>query len=1738
MKRQLFVRKGVSIISLIGLFCVSLFTFCAKENPTTPEAYNPTYSFSGFIIDGNTGKALGGAMVTYFKSNGDSVVLKTGSDGGFDIPGIPYGNRSFFFKYTPAGATAIQYTTAAITIEGNDWEHFGYKEVIAGVADSTSVVGGIRSVAGPVKLYPLSGSLSGTVITQLHDRAALNPIKNAVVKVTFDPTFNLDNQDDSTAAIGSNIEVGPSAFEVLTDSTGKFAFTGLPVSGDGHEKVTIKVVSVTSGGIDWEMTDSNGMEVELAANQSVPVGAIILNPIEKIELKVLDYNFKLGVVNPEHTFEATFSDELDTVSYTILSYTAAGAKINVPAVVTIAGKKITVNPVTSLISDVAYSLAVYAYGKAGQEVDTILTATVKGGGLGDVVSSNILTSAKAPVYNFGLKTPVTFTFADSITGISNVQISGVEFLAITSIDGKTLTITPRTIWKQSTININVTLRNGTIVSFSTPLNVENPLAFVSSNVYDYNANSSKNLVSLSSDIVFFTNKDLTTADVVFTEDGTSLPATVSLGEGDLKKVVINPLNALKPATEYRVLIVVGNAQGETKSDTVFFTTTATQFYAVSDNVRLNNDPNMARTDFAPNANIVIRMNKNAMNATASLTAGGTAVAVKVTIKNDSIIIDPEEILDEAKTYTLSVTAQDSAGLITDAQAYVKNLKPRASVYVMASNIKTADGKLVTNAAKDVTPWFKLSAAPAAAKIKAIITKPSVDAVVSVNGDTLFVNPVSDFKYGDTVAISITGEAVDGNYISITDSFYVMKKPVISLVASNVVNSNYEGLTGIAENVELWYKLSRAPSVSTVSGTINGINNKAVVRVSGDTVFLKATENLPNGTVIPVTFTGLDSSGISFSFASTADATPGTSVAWKSFKVREALFPVASNTWGPMGKGDNATNFTFYDTMWVKFSQPLSTDLSKIEWSTPAGFVVGTDVAITADPTTQPNSVVWVSGDTLFVLPDNRANITWNKKVGFSVKVKTALGQATAVYYDFVVKTPELNLFVKSTNTKDAFGERRDDFGLRDSVFVVSSVPIDSIHDVYSLHSTLPATDTVVLPDEAAGTLKSSVTLRGDTIVYKPSAKLTSDATYAIDFKVHLKNEPVSVLRDHVLGISWKTKAGVLISATNVMANATTFRPFKVIGDTLSVTFTKAIDTSYNAPTPFKINGFVDNITKIWSSDLKTVRIINRDTLTARAYSIAQNDMTTNNNTWDYPITFNVTCADGEEKSGLGGENRFIGKMAIKTEYKCAIVAANFVEGHTTVSAIANTETAKDTFAITGNPTLVFSRAIASSKLTADAINQYQSYIVLRKNGSTVPLEFALTISADAKTLTLDPVLSFEYNTEYEIDVMNIPVTGLKETVSGPGTNSILTTYDFKTIPRADVNISALATVIAVDTRTSPSGYAEDRYGYSPFLNSGTNNASKYTNQENPGVFKIKIAKPAWGATYRDNVDGFQFRVRRSTGASAWTDWYILPQNEQSAGSDYNPLDVNVNGTSMYSSVTVDLSLEDADLYNALKVADGDGTTGLSNYFNGDNVLNGGTIVQFEGRAFFENTQGSSTRSYGAWSTTPISFADNVAPGDTDFTGAVSLSTVNMTLAPWSRLVAPNNTADSSNYITITFNEDMDMSTVPNITFFSGTSVTPGMPLPRKALNSRWVNARTYELHVEITNGYDYSNATGPEKWYYRVNVNGMKDYSGVTLINSGNVGSTTPGANGTAFGTLSGVTAGNVAIGLGYYLIP
>jgi hypothetical protein len=180
--------------------------------------------------------------------------------------------------------------------------------------------------------------------------------------------------------------------------------------------------------------------------------------------------------------------------------------------------------------------------------------------------------------------------------------------------------------------------------------------------------------------------------------------------------------------------------------------------------------------------------------------------------------------------------------------------------------------------------------------------------------------------------------------------------------------------------------------------------------------------------------------------------------------------------------------------------------------------------------------------------------------------------------------------------------------------------------------------------------------------------------------------------------------------------------------------------------------------------------------------------------------------------------------------------------------------------------------------------------------------------------------------------------------------------------------------------------------------------------------------------------------------------------------------------------------------------------------------------------------------YGIWSSA-ISFADNVAPCDSDFVGIANLTSANggvqITAIAGGIITAGLTAADSTKWIKLTFPEDMDTSTKPTITFARGTAAAalyaavggalPGDPSIARgdgllaANYTGWHSTTEYYAYIKFPTlaNYTAASAATPYIGYaYNVSVAGMKDNSGVTIQDWGSMGtvnpSTTDLANGTA----------------------
>ena len=261
---------------------------------------------------------------------------------------------------------------------------------------------------------------------------------------------------------------------------------------------------------------------------------------------------------------------------------------------------------------------------------------------------------------------------------------------------------------------------------------------------------------------------------------------------------------------------------------------------------------------------------------------------------------------------------------------------------------------------------------------------------------------------------------------------------VSLTSSNVLSNDGFGLTGVPVNEMPYYVLSVKPDPASIEATIQGGGNPdVIVKTSGDTIFIKPVKNFSYNSLITVSISGNDIDGnrIFLNFDGV-----------KQFRTVQGIFAVESNMWDE--SGSPVQNFRLNDTMWVKFSEKLNEKINNFEWntSTASKNIYGNGA--------NTNASVWVHEDTLFVKYDYRLDVSFGETVGFNVSVLSHDGKRSAPQ-EFTVKMRENSYFVKWTNTIDQFGSVRDDFGVLDSVIIVSSMKIKEVNGISTITDIAP-----------------------------------------------------------------------------------------------------------------------------------------------------------------------------------------------------------------------------------------------------------------------------------------------------------------------------------------------------------------------------------------------------------------------------------------------------------------------------------------------------------------------------------------------------------------------------------------------------------------------------------------------------------------------------------------------------------
>ncbi len=581
---------------------------------------------------------------------------------------------------------------------------------------------------------------------------------------------------------------------------------------------------------------------------------------------------------------------------------------------------------------------------------------------------------------------------------------------------------------------------------------------------------------------------------------------------------------------------------------------------------------------------------------------------------------------------------------------------------------------------------------------------------------------------------------------------------INLVSSNVLSKDGLGLVNIPVTVTPTYTLPITPNPSSVSAKITGTtetNNRVVVK--GDTVTVFPAMNLDFDSTITVTLTGSDTAGNKFNYSFAGE---------KAFSTEQGMYITNSNYWDKTGAP--VKRFQLLDTIWVTFSEELDTNLNNIIWFDSAG--INTIYGSGANT----NAIVSVSGDTLFIVPDQRLSIDYGESVGFSVSLLSLVGKRSKAF-ELEIDVIDDNLQLLWTNTKDHMGNSRVDLGVLDSIIVVANKPITEVLGLSKVPGkTLP-------PD----LMLDNISLSGDTISYKPSLFMNPDSLYGLSFDVLLAD---GTKRYGILPVEWEVMNSVKIIRINNREKGK-FRTFKSLGDSLVVTFSSPIDTNISAQVPFTVHMLDVNDKAVtyrhrWDPTLTTVTIYNTRPLPTADFSESISyDKSSKYSRAIETIAFDFITTTGEVVRNLTPRNDLI---EIHTESGICAVDANILTDHNLSEEISTGASTVTDFPVDGILTVQFNRAVDTTKIRTNPA----LYFGIDQKGTTKDsVTFTLSFSEEDHVIAIKPDSLLVAGTGYYLWGKNIPAAGISEadaihfhsgTFSGSAISDRLVTSSFTT----------------------------------------------------------------------------------------------------------------------------------------------------------------------------------------------------------------------------------------------------------------------------------------------------------------------------------------------------------------------
>lgn len=366
------------------IFVGLLMIFSCEDNPTTVDlgGTNPNYDgrvigyVHGVVTDAVTGTILVGVIITYSR---DGVLYSTVTNpmGMYAIGNLPEGMQEFSYNYVPDTSE-------------NDYAISTANVNVVFVAPDTIIYGNSNedyhvSFTRDVQMFPMNAGITGTIYA-MPNTAFLYPAVGAEVVLDY-----------------ANYPISVSEIRVETNSDGVFIFENIPATPD----VNIMVLPFIDGDYNYG--------VAMATENLIPGGMVIADNISLdiagAEPVVINNNFTEGFASVDQNLILTFSKPMNTETFDVFLLRG------IEDVTTLeswdsAGIILTVDPVTQLMVNAAYSLEILASSLDENDFHQIFNfQTIEGI---EVISTNLLEFEGIPVIDFPLDENIEMTFSREV----------------------------------------------------------------------------------------------------------------------------------------------------------------------------------------------------------------------------------------------------------------------------------------------------------------------------------------------------------------------------------------------------------------------------------------------------------------------------------------------------------------------------------------------------------------------------------------------------------------------------------------------------------------------------------------------------------------------------------------------------------------------------------------------------------------------------------------------------------------------------------------------------------------------------------------------------------------------------------------------------------------------------------------------------------------------------------------------------------------------------------------------------------------------------------------------------------------------------------------------------------------------------------------------------------------------------------------------------------------------------